>query len=164
VAVEAERPVREGWTDPTADWGKPAAPSTVADDAIADADATLRRIRGEIDDATGDRDPDLEAQARAIFEHGGFGFTPPDLGATIADAQGGEREDPRRPIVFEIVRGAGPDGIGPEAIRDVIARLHPDLEVPHAATIGKWLGADPRVHKPKYGRYAVRPSKGETPS
>ena len=161
--------VREGWTDPTADWDTPGAASTPAepiptgDDAIADADAALRRIHEQIDDAT-TRDPDLEAQARAIFEAGGFGYTPPDLGAAIADVQAGEREDPRKAIVFEIVLKSGPNGIGPEAIRDAIARLHPHLEVPHAATIGRWLGSDPRVHRPSYGRYAVRPSKGDTPS
>ncbi|MFF7171112.1 hypothetical protein [Streptomyces pseudovenezuelae] len=158
AVVEAERPVREGWTDPTAGWGKPAAPSTVGDDAIADADATLRRIRGEIDETTA-REPDIDAEARAIFEANGLSYTPP---AALDEAQSGEREDPRKPIVFEIVLKSGPNGIGPEAIRDAIARLHPDLEVPHAATIGRWLGNDPRVHKPSYGRYAVRPSNGDT--
>lgn len=160
AVIEAERPTREGWTDPTAGWGKPAAPSTAADDAIADADAKLRRIRGEIDDTT-NRDTDLDDQVRGIFEASGFGYTPPDLGAAIADVTGGKREDPRRALVFEIVAQSGPDGIGPEAIRDVIARLHPDVEVPHAATIGRWLGADARVHQPKFGRYAVRPTNGE---
>jgi hypothetical protein len=61
--------------------------------------------------------------------------------------------------VFEIVAKAGPDGIGPEAIRDAIGRLYPDVKVPHAATVGRWLGADPRVHQPKFGRYAVRPTE-----
>ncbi|MFE4752417.1 hypothetical protein ACFRIB_19420 [Streptomyces mirabilis] len=91
-----------------------------------------------------------------IFEAGGLGYTPP---AALDEAQqtGG---DPRKQIVLR----SGPNGIGPEAIRDSIARLHPDLEAPHAATIGRWLGSDPRVHQPKYGRYAVRPSNGENPS
>ncbi|MFG2468707.1 hypothetical protein ACGFXB_25075 [Streptomyces canus] len=161
AVVEAERPVREGWTDPTADWGKPAAPSTVADDAIADADATLRRIRGEVNETSG-RDLDLEAEARAIFE-ASFGYKPPaELGDDGNSVQ--PSSDPRYPLVFEIVLKSGPDGIGPEAIRDSIARLHPDVEVPHAATIGRWLGADSRVHKPSYGRYAVRPSNGDSPS
>ncbi|CAL9593214.1 hypothetical protein SUDANB1_05267 [Streptomyces sp. enrichment culture] len=162
VAVEsAPAPqAREGWTDPTADWDEPEQPEQPAvvaegDSAIADADAAMRRIRGEINDVT-DRDPDLEAQARAIFEASGFGYKPPAaLGDDVNSAQ--PSSDPRYRIVFEIVTGSGPDGIGPEAIRDAIARLHPDVEVPHAATIGRWLGNDPRVHKPRFGRYALRP-------
>ncbi|MGW2742353.1 hypothetical protein [Streptomyces sp. NPDC001450] len=158
--VEAEQPVREGWADPTADWGTPdQVPS--GDDAIAGADEAMRRIHERIDDATTrGGDPDLDAEVRGIFEASGLGYTPPDLGAAIADVQQ-SGDDPRKAIVFEIVRGAGVDGIGPEAIRDVIARLHPDLDVPHAATIGRWLGTDPRVHKPKFGRYAVRPTNGD---
>ncbi|MGW7197531.1 DNA translocase FtsK [Streptomyces chryseus] len=154
----AERPVREGWTDPTAGWDDPEPaepePGPTGDAAIADADATVRRIRGEIDETT-DRDPELEAQAREIFEASGLSYTAP---AALEDAQpaGG---DPRKAIVFDVVLKSGPAGIGPEAIRDVITRLHPDVEVPHAATIGRWLGADPRVHKVKYGRYAVRPGQ-----
>ncbi|BDH04883.1 hypothetical protein [Streptomyces seoulensis] len=150
-----ERPVREGWTDPTAGWDKPADTGAAAEDAIADADATLRRIRGQIEDSTS-RDPDLDAQARAIFEANGLAYTRP---ASLDDAQAAG-SDPREQLVFEVVLKAGPDGIGPEAIRDAIARLHPDVQVPHAATIGRWLGADPRVHKPRYGRYAVRPDEG----
>ncbi|MCT9145657.1 hypothetical protein, partial [Streptomyces violarus] len=170
VAVEetpTEQPVREGWTDPTADWDKPEQPdpsavTAEADAAIADADATMRRIRGEIDEAT-NRDPDLDAQVRGIFEASGLGYKPPAAlaGGEVNDAQ--PSTDPRYRLVYEIVAGAGPAGIGPEAIRDSIARLHPDVEVPHAATIGRWLGADPRVHRPKFGRYALRPSNGGTP-
>ncbi|MEU9065840.1 hypothetical protein AB0D60_02950 [Streptomyces sp. NPDC048306] len=161
-AAPEQRPVREGWTDPTAGWGKPtaAAASMDADNALADADAAVRRIRGEIGDAT-NHDPDLEEQARAIFEASGFGYKPP---AALGDANGDQpSSDPRYPLVYEIVAKAGPAGIGPEAIRDVIKQRHPDVDVPHAATIGRWLGADPRVHKPTYGRYAVRPANGDTP-
>ena len=162
-AAPEQRPVREGWTDPTAGWGKSAtaAPVTDTDNAIADADAAVRRIRGEIGDAT-NHDPDLEEQARAIFEASGFGYKPP---AALGDANGDQpSSDPRYPIVYEIVAKAGPNGIGPEAIRDVIGRQHPDVDVPHAATIGRWLGADPRVHRPRFGRYALRPANGDTPS
>ncbi|QWA22363.1 hypothetical protein KJK32_16740 [Streptomyces sp. JCM17656] len=115
----------------------------------------MRRIRGEIDETTS-RDPDIEAEARAIFEASGLSYTPP---AALDEAQsaGG---DPRKAIVFEIVLKSGPAGIGPEAIRDIITRLHPDVDPPHAATIGRWLSNDPRVHKAKYGRYAVRPDGG----
>jgi hypothetical protein len=66
-------------------------------------------------------------------------------------------------MVFSIVEKAGPDGIGPEAIRDIFAQVFGKelgFKTPHAATIGRWLSADPRVHKPGgYGRYAVRPEQ-----
>lgn len=155
-----ERPVREGWTDPTANWGKPApaAPPAAADDAIADADAALRRIRGEIDETTR-RDPDVDERFEQIVQNS-LAYTPPP--AAVEDDEQ-PSTDPRYRIVFEIVTKSGPAGIGPEAIRDVIKRQHPDVEVPHAATIGRWLGADPRVHRPKFGRYALRPTNGDTP-
>ncbi|MFE9810689.1 hypothetical protein [Streptomyces sp. NPDC005548] len=165
AVAEPELQVRDGWVDPTADWGKPAAQSgAAADAAIADADAAMRRINDQIGEAaTRGSDPGLDDEVRAIFAASGFGYTPPDLGAAIEDAQNGKREDPRKQLVYDIVLKAGPNGIGPEAIRDVIARQHPDVEVPHAATIGRWLGADARVHQPKFGRYAVRPANGDTP-
>lgn len=156
-APPAARPARDGWSDPTAGWDAPAAPAPAdtSETAIADADATLRRIRGEIDDVT-NHDPQLEQQVREIFKGAGFEYKAPDL---VDDSPA--NEDPRRALVFDIVLKSGPAGIGPEAIRDAIARLHPHVEVPHAATIGRWLGADPRVHRPKFGRYAVRPTNGD---
>ncbi|WP_124282336.1 hypothetical protein [Streptomyces sp. ADI97-07] len=165
AAVDQDvRPARPGWTDPTAGWGKPAAapaPPTPGPDPIADADAAVDRIRDSIDETTR-RDPALEAQARAIFEAGGLEWTPPP-NPLADDATGGKREDPRKAIVLDIVTKSGPNGIGPEAIRDAIARLHPHLDAPHAATLGRWLDADPRIHKPRYGRYAVRPTDGTQP-
>nr|WSS66751.1 hypothetical protein OG284_36635 [Streptomyces sp. NBC_01177] len=164
AAVDQDvRAARDGWTDPTAGWGKPGATPAVpaaGPDPIAEADAAMRRIQGDIDDTT-HRDPALEAQARAIFEAGGFGFTPPP-NPLDDDTSTGKRPDPRREIVFEIVAQSGPAGIGPAAIRDVMARTNPNLDPPHAATIGRWLDADPRVHKPSYGRYAVRPATDGT--
>lgn len=161
TAVEqpGERPVREGYVDPTADWDTPEQPEgqPAADDAIADADATLHRIRGEIDETTR-RDPHVDAEFEQIVQNS-LAYTPP---AAVEDDEQ-PSTDPRYRLVFEIVARSGPDGIGPEAIRDAIARLHPDVEVPHAATIGRWLGADPRVHKPRFGRYALRPTNGDTP-
>ncbi|MFF9690249.1 hypothetical protein [Streptomyces sp. NPDC014623] len=157
AAVDQDvRPAREGWTDPTAGWGKPAplTPPAPGPDPIAEADAAVDRIRDNINETTR-RDPELEAKARAIFEAGGLEWTPPP-NPLAEDTAGGKREDPRKGIVFEIVSKSGPNGIGPEAIRDAITRLHPHLDAPHAATIGRWLDADPRIHKPKYGRYAVR--------
>lgn len=163
-ATPEQRPARDGWTDPTAGWDNPTPPAADApsgDAAIADADATMRRIRGEIDDTTA-RDPDLDAEVRGIFEASGFGYKPPAaLGDNVNEPASG---DPRKQLVYDIVVKSGPNGIGPEAIRDVIARTHPDVTPPHAATIGRWLGGDARVHQPRFGRYAVRrPANGDTP-
>lgn len=69
--------------------------------------------------------------------------------------------DPRRQIVFDLVTKAGPAGIGPAAIIDALRRLHPDLDAPHPDVIARWLGADPRIHKPKHGRYAVKPDQDQ---
>lgn len=143
-----ERPRGRGVT---ADWGtSPAGGEAQA--AIDEAEEAKRRLHQAMNEASG-RDGDLDAQFMDIIAGGGVTWQPP-----AADSQG-EEGDPRRELVFEIVAKSGPDGIGPEAIRDAIRRLHPSVEVPHAATIGRWLGADPRVHKPKFGRYALRPDK-----
>jgi hypothetical protein len=63
--------------------------------------------------------------------------------------------DPRRDLVFSVVAQAGSEDIGPEAVIRKITQYHPDVDPPHAATIGRWLSTDPRVSKPGYGRYAV---------
>lgn len=67
--------------------------------------------------------------------------------------------DPRRQQVFDIVAKAGPDGIGPAAIGDALSRLHPGVKPPHPDVIARWLGADPRIYKPRTGRYALRPNQ-----
>jgi hypothetical protein len=108
---------------------------------------------------TGRHDGDLDAQFMDILSGGGVTWKPPATEQPPTEAEPGEDKDPRRELVYEIVTKSGPDGIGPEAIRDAIRRLHPGVEVPHAATIGRWLGSDPRVHKPRFGRYAVRPDQ-----
>ncbi|MBE4735724.1 GIY-YIG nuclease family protein [Streptomyces caniscabiei] len=64
-------------------------------------------------------------------------------------------QDSRRDLVFSLVKEAGEDGIGPEDLIRTISERFPAVEPPHAATIGRWLSADPRVSKPGYGRYAV---------
>lgn len=151
-AEPAPRPRGRGVT---ADWGTTPA-SSDAQAVIDQAEAARQRLHDAMNE-TGRRDGDLDAQFLDILAGGGVTWQPPaqDTGASGDTPDG----DPRRELVYEIVAKAGPEGIGPEAIRDVIARLHPGVEVPHAATIGRWLAADPRVHKPKFGRYAVRPDQ-----
>jgi hypothetical protein len=138
----------------TADWGTPPSGGE-AQAAIDQAEAARRKLHEAMNDA-GRRDDDLDAEFMRILADGGVTWKPP---ASSDPAPVGEDGDPRRDLVYEIVAKAGPEGIGPEAIRDAIGRLYPDVEVPHAATIGRWLSADPRVHKPKFGRYAVRPTE-----
>ncbi|MEH0542978.1 hypothetical protein QA802_07815 [Streptomyces sp. B21-105] len=133
-------------------WG--AAPAGGDAQAVIDQAEAARRRLHEAMGETGRHDGDLDAQFMDILAGGGVTWQPPANG-TSAETEASDG-DPRRDLVYEIVAKSGPAGIGPEAIRDAIARLHPGVEVPHAATIGRWLGADPRVHKPKFGRYAVR--------
>ncbi|RLL70310.1 hypothetical protein D7M15_09150 [Streptomyces sp. Z26] len=116
----------------------------------------MRQINASIEDASR-RDPDLEAQARAIFD---AGFGDGDEDGALGDAIDTARtrpEDPRKALVREVVAQAGPEGIGPEAIRDVLSRTRPDVDLPSPETIGRWLAADADVHRPRHGRYALRP-------
>lgn len=148
-----ERPRPRGVT---ADWGTgPAGGDAQA--AIDQADEAKRRLHEAMSDASR-RDGDLDAKFMDIIAGGGVTWRPPAEPLPPAGPQS-EGKDPRQELVFEIVAKSGPDGIGPEAIRDAIGRLYPGVEVPHAATIGRWLAADPRVHKPKFGRYALRPDQ-----
>jgi hypothetical protein len=139
----------------TADWGTSPAGGD-AQKAIDRAEAARRNLHEAMNE-TSSRDDDLDARFLDILAGGGVTWQPPAVGATELNSTG-EDGDPRRELVYEIVAKAGPDGIGPEAIRDAIGRLYPNVEVPHAATIGRWLSTDPRVHKPRFGRYAVRPN------
>jgi len=153
VVEAAERPEPPRGRGVTAGWGTSPAGGE-AQEAIDQAEEAKRRLHEAMGEASA-RDGDLDAQFLDILAGGGVTWQPPAT-ETPGDAEGG---DPRQALVFEIVAKSGPDGIGPEAIRDAIRRLHPSVEVPHAATIGRWLSADPRVHKPKFGRYAVRPDQ-----
>lgn len=142
----------------TADWGSAPAGSD-AQATIDEAEAARRKLHEAMNDA-GSRDGDLDAKFLDILAGGGVTWKQPTVEAsTVAPSEDG---DPRKEMVFGIVEKAGVDGIGPEAIREIFDRFFRPhgYETPHAATIGRWLGADPRVHKPTgYGRYAVRPTE-----
>jgi hypothetical protein len=163
VAVEQEQPPapqRPRGSGVTANWGKDEPVGGDAQAAIDEAEAMRKRLHEAMDEAS-NRDPDLDQEFRALMAGGGIDWakpadTPP--AEPVIDL-GKKKEDPRKQIVFDIVAKAGTTGIGPEAIRDAITRLHPDVDPPHAATIGRWLDADERIHKPAYGRYAVRPDQ-----
>lgn len=152
VETAPARPEQPRGRGVTADWGTTPAGGE-AQDAIDQAEQARHRLHEAMNEA-GSRDGDLDAQFMDILAGGGVTWQPP-----VQSSGDGEGSDPRQQLVFEIVAKAGPDGIGPEAIRDAVRRLHPSVEVPHAATIGRWLSADPRVHKPKFGRYAIRPDQ-----
>lgn len=157
VVVEEQpaAPERPRGSGVTANWGKEPVGGD-AQTAIDEAEAARKRLHEAMDEAS-NRDPDLDRQFRDIVTGGGAEWTPPTVDLPVD--LGKKKEDPRKQVVFDIVTKAGESGIGPEAIRDAITRLHPDVDPPHAATIGRWLDADPRIHKPSYGRYAVRPDQ-----
>lgn len=90
---------------------------------------------------------------------GAVGEVPASSPPPQARAGGQGAHEGRRAVVFDIVTKAGPNGIGPAAILDILGRQHPGLKAPHPDVIARWLGADPRIHKPKQGRYALRPDQ-----
>ncbi|MCM1943156.1 hypothetical protein NC239_33635 [Streptomyces sp. G3] len=156
AAVEPESVAPPKGRGVTADWGTTPAGGE-AQAVIDQADEARRRLHEAMNE-NGARDDNLDAQFMDILAGGGVTWQPPTESQAAPAPGKDDDRDPRQGLVFEIVAKAGPAGIGPEAIRDAIRRLHPSVEVPHAATIGRWLGADPRVYRPKFGRYAVRPT------
>lgn len=153
----APQPVVEQQPEPgrgsgvTADWGKPDTSTTNADDVQAlldQADQTKKRLHDAMGEVA-NRDADLDRQFHDILRAGGAVWQPP---AT-------DGEDPRRQFVFDIVAKAGPDGIGPAAIIDAVKQLHPEVTPPNPDVIARWLNADPRIHRPRHGRYALRPDQ-----
>jgi hypothetical protein len=157
--------VTSNWTTATPDPEAEQDPQRTNDarSALNDADAASRRLHEAMDDAT-TRDPDLDREFREMLQGGGVDWEkPPSTTQPTPEAPTSDKDDdPRKAMVFSIVEKAGVEGIGPEAIRDIFAHVFGPLghTAPHAATIGRWLSADPRVHKPGgYGRYAVRPEQ-----
>jgi hypothetical protein len=150
--VEQQPEPRRG-TGVTADWGKPDAGTNEQDvqALLDDADASQRKLRDAANEAS-TRDADLNKQFLDIIEGGGATWKPP----AVDNADG---SDQRREWVFDIVAKAGPDGIGPAAIIDVLSRQHPTTKPPHPDVNARWLNADPRIHKPRTGRYALRPDQ-----
>jgi hypothetical protein len=147
----------------TADWGTTPAGGD-AQKAIDKAEAARRKLHEAMNE-TSNRDNDLDARFRDILAGGGVTWQPPATEQPTPTGPQSEDGDPRREMVFSIVEKSGPDGIGPEAIREIFDRFFKPhgYETPHAATIGRWLQADPRVHKPGYGRYAIRPDRPQEP-
>jgi hypothetical protein len=85
----------------------------------------------------------------------GFINSRSEANVSTADDSTAKGTDPRRELVFSVVVQAGRAGIGPEDVIRKIAQNYPDVDPPHAATVGRWLSTDPRVVKPGYGRYAA---------
>lgn len=159
AAATVQTPEPQAPTTPrrgvTADWDQPGAGknSPSVQEALDAADAAKRKLHEAMGES-GTRDADLDKQFQDILRDGGALYQPP-AGTEAA----GDGTDPRRQMVFDIVAGAGPNGIGPQAILDVLARKYPAVDAPHPDVIARWLSADPRIHKPRHGRYAVRPDQ-----
>lgn len=156
AAPEPQQPEPNRGSGVTSDWGKPAASRNDAEvqAALDDADAARRKLHDAMHEAS-TRDPDLDQQFLDIVTGGGATWQPP----ANPDAASRDGKDPRRQLVYDVVAQAGPGGIGPAAILESLARLHPAVKAPHPDVIARWLDADPRIHKPKHGRYAVRPDQ-----
>lgn len=144
----------------TANWGtEPPRVDTQA--ALDQADAARDAIRKAADEATS-RDDDLDAQFQAVLESGGALWKPP---ADVPTRTGqpmptpGISDDARWAAVFSIVAKAGPAGISPTAIREFFTQISPGLEAPHRATITTWVQAEPQIHQPVKGKYALRPEE-----
>lgn len=150
--VEQQPQPRRG-SGVTADWGKPEAGRNDQDvQALLDqADQAKKRLQDAMGEAS-NRDADLDRQFRDIVEGGGATWKPQTV-------DNGDGTDPRRELIFDIVAKSGPGGIGPAAILDILTRQNPDVKKPHPDVIARWLNADPRIHKPAHGRYALRPDQ-----
>lgn len=161
VYTEAQpEPEQPRGTGVTAGWDSAPADKGIAA-AIDQADAAVDRLRKAAAEAS-DRDPGLEAEFQAILEGGGALWKP---AADVPSRTGqpvptpGVVSDARWPAVFSIVAKAGPGGISPTAIREFFTRLSPGIDAPHRATITTWVKAEPQIHQPADGLYALRPQE-----
>lgn len=144
----------------TANWGtEPPRVDTQA--ALDQADAARDAIRKAADEATS-RDDDLDAQFQAVLEGGGALWKPP---ADVPSRTGqpmptaGVSDDARWPVVFSIVAKAGTSGISPTAIGEFFAQVSPGVKIPSRSAITTWVQAEPQIHQPATGKYALRPQE-----
>ncbi|MFF8610771.1 hypothetical protein ACF06X_33235 [Streptomyces sp. NPDC015346] len=142
----------------TANWDTATADGI--EETIAAADAAKKRLHDAINETTS-RDNDLDKQFMDVVQQGGLTWQAPSNPLTSDDNSDSDATtDARYQHVYRIVEGAGPSGIGPAAIIDAFTQLHPEEKTPNATVIGRWLKADDRIHQPKFGRYAIKPSYG----
>ncbi|MFC8008699.1 hypothetical protein [Streptomyces cinereoruber] len=139
----------------TADWDT--TPAAGVADILAAADAAKKRLQDTVHEAT-NRDGDLDQQFQDIVKQSGLTWQAPanPLTNDTPDTKGSS--DPRYQHVYRIVEGAGPTGIGPAAIIETFARLHPTEKPLNPTVVGRWLKDDKRIHQPKFGRYAILPT------
>ena len=71
----------------------------------------------------------------------------------------GVSDDPRWLAVFSIVAKAGPAGIGPTAIGEFFTQISPGVDAPSRSAITTWVQAEPQIHQPARGLYALRPEE-----
>lgn len=141
-----------GVEDPTANWGKSPLTGSVAD-ILADADQSSSRLRDAVAENSG-HDETLEEQFRAVVEGGGGVWKAPEPPVELSKA--GMPVDPRKEMVFEIVRAEGVKGLGPKEIQSKFQTRHPALGVPSRSAITDWLKDDARIEQPARGLYVVK--------
>lgn len=140
----------------TADWGKQPTGGVSIQGHLDQADDAVRRLHDAMNDAS-TRDTNLDKEFQAILDAGGVTWQPPTPPGTDTTEEEDDQQDPRRALIHAIVKSAGPKGINPALIKGKFMTLHPTEKPPNTTVIGRWLKADPGIHQPKYGSYAVRP-------
>lgn len=157
-----EAPERPRGSGVTAGWGVEPA-GTTAQAAIDQAEAARQQLRNAAD-AASTRDADLDQQFQAILEGGGALYKPPavepqaPVGRPLMPTPG-ITDDARWLTVFSIVAKSGPGGINPAAIAEFFARISPGALIPSRSALTDWLKAEPQVHQPARGQYALRPQE-----
>ena len=144
----------------TANWGtEPPRVDTQA--ALDQADAARDRLRKEADEAVS-RDVSLDKQFREVLEGGGAIWKAPDDVPTRTGQPmptPGVTDDARWPVVFSLVAKAGPAGISPTALAEAYQAMNPGVAAPSRSAITEWLKAEPKIHQPARGLYALRPEE-----
>jgi hypothetical protein len=161
-AEPAPTPERPRGSGVTADWGT-AAPRVDTQAALDQADAARDALRNAADEATS-RDADLDRRFQEILDAGGVTWTKPTsteqpAEATVPTPTSGVTDDVRWPYVFSLVAKSGPGGINPAAILDFFRITFPAAPAPSRSAITDWLKAEPQIHQPARGQYALRPEE-----